>query len=218
MSVAAAVCSTQAAARARLRSSLQVRLRRRAPSFDQMMTHRIESSSAQQCMSQQRCAARRQVRALDRARRAGASRRVSSCACVPAGAQADATHRAAGLQALTARNAGGFGSRKAIDPLGMWPATERATQRRSAQHAGVGDVGTLAKAWGRGVHARLRGSLRRTGGRTRLQDTQPADRQPTSGCPSLLSLLLVPNLCMLTCLRVRARVRLCTCVYVPMRT
>jgi len=38
----------------------------------------------------------------------------------------------AGLQALTARNAGGFGSRKAIDPLGMWPVTEHATQRRSA--------------------------------------------------------------------------------------
>jgi len=36
-----------------------------------MMTHRIESSSAQQCMSQQRCATRRQVCALDRARRAG---------------------------------------------------------------------------------------------------------------------------------------------------
>ena len=104
-----------------------------------------------------------------------------------------------------------------LDPLEMWPATERATQSRFAQHAGVGDVGTLAKAWGRGVHARLRGSLRRTGGRTRLQDTQPADRQLTSGCPSLLSLLLVPNLCMLTCLRVRARVRLCTCVYVSMR-
>ena len=36
-----------------------------------MMTHRIESSSAQQCMSQQQCATRRQVCALDRARRAG---------------------------------------------------------------------------------------------------------------------------------------------------
>jgi len=106
MSVTATVCSKQAAAYAGLRSSLQACLRRRASSFDQMMAHRIESSSAQQCMSQQRCAARRQVRALDRARRAGASGRVSSCACVPAGAQADATHRAAELQALTARNAG----------------------------------------------------------------------------------------------------------------
>jgi len=36
-----------------------------------MMTHRIESSSAQQCMSQQQCATRRQVCALHRARRAG---------------------------------------------------------------------------------------------------------------------------------------------------
>ena len=151
-SVIAAVCSKQAAARAGLRSSLQACLRRRAPSYDQMMAHH-----AQQCMSQQGCAARRQVRALDRARRAGASRRVSSCACVPAGAQADATHRAAGLQALTARNADGFGSRKANDPLEMWPATERAAQRRAAQHAGVGDVGALAKAWGRGVQARLQG-------------------------------------------------------------
>ena len=35
------------------------------------MTHRIESSSAQQCMSQQQCATRRQVCALHRARRAG---------------------------------------------------------------------------------------------------------------------------------------------------
>jgi len=97
-----------------------------------MMAHRIESSSAQQCTSQQ-CAARRQMCALDRARRAGASRRVSSCACVPAGAHADATHRTAGLQALTSRNAGGLGSREAIDPLGMWPATEHATQ----QEAGI---------------------------------------------------------------------------------
>ena len=158
MSVAAAVCSTQAAARARLRSSLQVRLRQRAPSFDQMMPDHIKSSSAQQCMSQQRCAARRQVRALDHARRAGASRRVSSCVCVPAGAQADATHRAAGLQALTERNTGGFGSRKAIDPLEMWPAMERAAQHRDAQHAGVGDFGALTKAWERGVQARLQGN------------------------------------------------------------
>ena len=159
MSVTAAVCSKQAAARARLCSSLQACLRRRAPSFNQMMAHSIESSSAQQCMSPQQCAARRQMRTLDRVQRAGASRRVSSCACVPAGVQADATHRAAGLQALTARNAGGFGSHKAIDPLGMWPATERAAQCRSAQHAGVGDVGALAKAWGRGVQARLQGVM-----------------------------------------------------------
>ena len=67
------------------------------------------------------------------------------------------THRAAGLQALTARNAGGFGSRKAIDPLEMWPATDRAAQRRAAQHTGVGEVGALAKAWERGVQARLQG-------------------------------------------------------------
>ena len=119
MSVAATVCNKQAAARAGLHSSLQACLRLRAPSFDQMMAHHIESSSAQQCMSQQRCAARKQVRVLNSAWSAGASRRISSCACVPAGAQADATHRAAGLQALTARNAGGFGSLKAIDPLGM---------------------------------------------------------------------------------------------------
>ena len=95
--------------------------------------------------------------------------------------------------------------------------TVRAAQRRAAQHAGVGDVGALAKAWGWRVQAGLRGSWRRTGSQKGLQDTQPTDRQPTSGCPSLLSLLLVPNLCMLTCLRVRARVRLCTCVYVSMR-
>ena len=63
----------------------------------------------------------------------------------------------------------------------------------------------------------MRGSRRRTGSRKGLQDTQPANHQPTSGCPSLLSLLLVSNLCMLTCLRVRARVCLCTCVYVPMQ-
>jgi len=36
MSVAAVVCSTQAVARARLRSSIQARLRWRAPSFDQI--------------------------------------------------------------------------------------------------------------------------------------------------------------------------------------
>ena len=99
----------------------------------------------------------------------------------------------------------------------MWPASVCAAQRRAAQLAGVGDVGVLAKAWGLRMQARLLGSWRRTGSQKGLQDTQPANRQPTSGCPSLLSLLLVPNLCMLTCLRVRARVRLCTCVYVPMR-
>jgi len=43
----------------------------------------------------------------------------------------------------------------------------------------------------------LRGSWRRTGGRTRLQDTQPTDRQPTSGFP--------------TC--TRACVRACVCTY-----
>ena len=68
----------------------------------------IESSSAQQCMSQQRCAARRQVRVLDRAQRAGASRRVSSCACVPAGAQADATHKAAGVVGFVCAQRGWF--------------------------------------------------------------------------------------------------------------
>jgi len=54
--------------------------------------------------------------------------------------------------------AGGFGSRKAINPLEMWPVTVRAAQRRAAQLAGVGDVGALAKAWGRRVQAQLRGS------------------------------------------------------------
>ena len=166
-------------------------------------------------MLQQRCAARRQLRALGCARRADASRRVSSCACVPADAQAAQRTGLQGLWDLGARNAGGFGLRKTVDPLEMWPATERAAQH--AQHAGVGDVSALATVWGRRVQARLQGSWRRTGSRKGLQDTQPADRQPTSGCLSLLSLLLVPNLCMLTCLRVRARVRLCTCVYVPMR-
>ena len=37
------------------------------------------------------------------------------------------------------------------------------------------DARTLARAWGRGVQPRLQGSWQRTGGRTRLQDTQPAD-------------------------------------------
>ena len=119
--------------------------------------------------------------------------------------------------AVCSTQADGFGSRKAIDPLEMWPVTEHAAQRCAAQLAAVGDVGALAKAWGRRMQARLRGSWRRTSSRKGLQDTQPANHQPTSGCPSLLSLLLVPNLCMLTCLRVRVRVRLCTCVYVPMR-
>ena len=119
--------------------------------------------------------------------------------------------------AVCSTQAGGFGSRKAINLLEMWPVTVRAAQRRVAQLAGVGDVGALAKAWGRRVQARLRGSWRRTSSLKGLQDTQPANCQPTSGCLSLLSLLLVPHLCMLTCLRVRARVRLCTCVYVPMR-
>ena len=31
-------------------------------------------------------------------------------------------------------------------PVGMWPVSERAAQRRSAQHAGVSDVGALARA------------------------------------------------------------------------
>ena len=48
MSVAAAVYSTQAVARAQLRNSMQVSLSQLAPSFDQMMVRRIESSSAQQ--------------------------------------------------------------------------------------------------------------------------------------------------------------------------
>ena len=91
----------------------------------------------------------------------------------------------------------------------MWPATERAAQRRAAQHAGVGGVGALAKAWGWGVQARLQGSWRRTGGQTGLQDTQPADRQPTSGCLSLLSLLFVPNICMLTYIHVHT-IYICT--------
>ena len=47
--------------------------------------------------------------------------------------------------------------RTAVHEL-LWPATERAAQRRSAQHAGVDDVGALAKAWGRGVQARLQGN------------------------------------------------------------
>ena len=66
-----------------------------------------------------------------------------------------------GLWALTERNADGFGMRKAIDPLEMWPATDRATQRRAAQHAGVGDAGALANAWGRGVQARVRAMISR---------------------------------------------------------
>ena len=45
-----------------------------------------------------------------------------------------------------------------LDPLDMWPATEHTTQRQSPQHVGVGDVGALAKAWGRGMQAQLRGS------------------------------------------------------------
>ena len=167
----------------------------------------IDNNSAQQCVSQQRYAARAQrCRLRNQLRRNdGASHREQ---------QRTAMYVAA---AVCSTQAGGFGSRKAIDPLEMWPATVRVAQRCAVQHAGVGDVGALAKAWGWRVQARLRGSWRRTSNRKGLEDTQPADRQPTSGCPSLLSLLLVPNLCMLTCLRVRARVCLCSCVYVPMR-
>ena len=55
--------------------------------------------------------------------------------------------------AVRSTQAGGFGSRKAINPLEMWPETERAAQHRAAQLAGVGQVGALAKAWGRRVHA-----------------------------------------------------------------
>jgi len=69
--------------------------------------------------------------------------------------QRTATYVAA---AVCSTQAGGFGSRKAINPLEMWPATVRAAQRRAAQLAGVGDVGALAKAWGWRVQARLRGS------------------------------------------------------------
>ena len=43
--------------------------------------------------------------------------------------------------AVCSTQAGGFGSRKAIDPLEMWPATVRAAQRHAAQHARVGDIG-----------------------------------------------------------------------------
>ena len=57
--------------------------------------------------------------------------------------------------AVCSTQAGGFGSRKAINSMEMWPVTERAAQRRAAQHAGVGDVGALAKAWGWRVQARL---------------------------------------------------------------
>ena len=60
------------------------------------------------------------------------------------------------------------------------------------------DAPALAKACGRGVQARLQGSWQRTGGRTRVQDTQPANRTSTSGCLSPLSLLFAPNICMLT--------------------
>ena len=59
--------------------------------------------------------------------------------------------------AVCSTQTGGFGSRKAINLLEMWPATVRAAQRRDTQLAGVGDVGALAKAWGRRVQARLRG-------------------------------------------------------------
>ena len=62
------------------------------------------------------------------------------------------------IAAVCSTQAGGFGLRKAIDPLKMWPTTVRAAQRRSAQLAGVGDVSALAKAWGWRVQARLRGS------------------------------------------------------------
>ena len=55
--------------------------------------------------------------------------------------------------AVCSTQASGFGSRKAINQLEMWPATERAAQRLAATHACVGDVGALAKAWGWGVQA-----------------------------------------------------------------
>ena len=44
------------------------------------------------------------------------------------------THRAAGLQALTARNAGGFRSRKAIGPVEMWPTTETTETLDTIKH------------------------------------------------------------------------------------
>jgi len=75
------------------------------------------------------------------------------------------------------------------------------------------DARTLAKAWGRGVQPRLQGSWQRTGGRTRLQDTQPASRIPTSGCLSALSLLFAPNICMLAYTHVHT-IYICTYLYI----
>jgi len=71
-----------------------------------------------------------------------------------------------------------------------------------------------ATTWGRGVQARLRGSWRRTGSQKGLQDTQPANCQPTSGCPSLLSLLFVPKICMLTYIHVHTYIHLYTYIYI----
>ena len=62
------------------------------------------------------------------------------------------------VAAVCSTQIGGFGSHKAIDPLEMWPVTVCASQRRAMQHAGVGDVGALAKPWGLRVQALLRGS------------------------------------------------------------
>ena len=73
---------------------------------------------------------------------------------------------------------------------------ERAAKCRAAQRAGVG--------------ARIRGSWRRTGRWKGLHDRQQADCQPPSGCPSLLSRLLVPKMCMLAYIHVHTYINLYT--------
>ena len=67
---------------------------------------------------------------------------------------------------------------------------------------------------GAGGASSISGELTRAGSWKGLQDTQPADRQPTSGCPSLLSLLFVPKICMLTYIHVHTYIHLYTYIFI----
>jgi len=223
---------------------------------------RVES--ARQWVSRLRCAARRQLRALGCARRAGArasaqgsvrrwgqhdrwervrhgrplgtsSRRWRTCGetagtagrravgsppAPAASVQADATQRAAGVVSFGCAQGGVVSARAKLSTRwgcgqrgNVLPTVALRTVRVSVMLVHRPDARTLAKAWGRGVQPRLQGSWQRTGGRTRLQDTQPASRIPTSGCLSALSLLFAPNICMLAYTHVHT-IYICTYLYI----
>jgi len=75
---------------------------------------------------------------------------------------APASHSGWGSTSTEFSRRGDFGQRVRVDPVEMWPARERAAQRRAAHRAGVDVVGASATLWGRGVQARILGDWRKT--------------------------------------------------------